>query len=65
MKAKIFACSLTLALAALTGCSGSQSGINRSLGQADATRTLVNDNKLDASELFLQACCSQGPEGRR
>ena len=49
MKAKLFACSLTLALAALTGCSGSQSGINRTLGQADATRSLVNDNKLDAS----------------
>ena len=49
MKAKIFACCSAIALAALTGCSGSQSGINRSLGQADATRSLVNENKLDAS----------------
>ena len=48
MKAKIFACSLTIALAALTGCSGSQSAINRSLGQAEATRSLATDSKLDA-----------------
>ena len=48
MKAKLFACSLTLALAALTGCSGSQSGINRSLGQAEATRTLATDSKFDS-----------------
>lgn len=47
MKAKIFACCSAIALAALTGCSGSQSAINRSLGQAEATRILTTDNKLD------------------
>ena len=49
MKAKIFACSITIALAALTGCSSSQNAVNRSLGQAEATRTLASDNKLDVN----------------
>ncbi len=48
MKAKIFACCSALALAALTGCSGSQTAINRSLGQAEATRILTTENTLDA-----------------
>ena len=47
MKARILACSTVIALAALTGCSSSQSAINRSLGQAEATRILTTDNKLD------------------
>ena len=49
MKAKLLACCSAIALAALTGCSSSQSGINRTLGQADATRSLVNESKLDAN----------------
>ena len=49
MKAKLLACCSVIALVALTGCSSSQNAVNRSLGQAEATRSLVNDNKLDAS----------------
>jgi len=47
MKAKIFACCSALALLALTGCSSSQNAVNRSLGQAEATRTLASDTELD------------------
>ena len=47
MKAKIFACCSALALVALIGCSSSQNAVNRSLGQAEATRTLASDTELD------------------
>jgi len=49
MKAKILACCSAIALVALTGCSSSQSAVNRSLGQAEAARSLTADSKLDAS----------------
>ena len=49
MKAKILACSITLALAALTGCSSRQTAVNRSLGQAEATRALASESNLDAT----------------
>ncbi|WP_290762825.1 hypothetical protein [Fibrobacter sp. UBA4297] len=47
MKAKIIACCSVIALVALTGCSSSQNAVNRTLGQAEATRSLASNN-LDA-----------------
>jgi osmotically-inducible protein OsmY len=55
MKAKIFACSISLALVALTGCSSSQTAVNRSLGQAEATRILASENTNLDSKLTASA----------
>ena len=49
MKAKLIACSVTLVLAALTGCSSSQNAVNRSLGKAEATQAFAIENKIDAN----------------
>ena len=49
MKAKLLACSIALALAALTGCSSSQNAVNRSLGKAEATQAFAVENNIDAS----------------
>ena len=49
MKAKLLACSIALALAALTGCSSSQNAVNRSLGNAEATQAFAVENNIDAS----------------
>lgn len=49
MKAKLLACCITLALAALTGCSSSQNAVNRSLGKAEATQAFAVENNIDAS----------------
>ena len=49
MKAKLLACSIALALAALTGCSSSQNAVNRSLGKAEATQAFAMENNIDAS----------------
>lgn len=49
MKAKLLACSIALALAALTGCSSSQNAVNRFLGKAEATQAFAVENNIDAS----------------
>lgn len=49
MKAKLLACSIALALVALTGCSSSQNAVNRSLGKAEATQAFAVENNIDAS----------------
>lgn len=48
MKAKILACSLSLAaFAALTGCAGSQNSLNNSMGKTEATMALAKQANVN------------------